>query len=83
MELSITTDPVATSYKWCFKELEISADDQQYEGSATNHLIIKKCLPKHKGAYNCMVTDESGKLYFSRAALLQIGKIKVIADEIH
>ena len=74
MELSIRTKSGAKMYKWFFRRKQISSDDQYIEGSTKHRLIIKKFLPKHKGAYKCVITDLSNKSYTSRRALLKIGK---------
>ena len=74
VEFLVQTDPIARSYMWYHQEVEISTNDPHYVGPASHLLLIKKCLPKHKGAYKCLVTDTSGKSYFSRSAMLKIGK---------
>ena len=44
-------------------------------GSTTDCLTLEKCYPKHKGFYNCIVTDESGKSESSDKAALTIGEL--------
>ena len=43
--------------------------------STTDCLTLKKCYPKHKGFYYCVVTDESGKLESSDKAALTVGEL--------
>ena len=73
MEILIETDLPPKSYKWYFQGGEIG-DNEDYEGSKTKCLLIRKCLPKHKGAYVCEITDELGGTMESRSAMLSIGK---------
>ena len=74
VEFSIKTDPIVTSYSWNFENVPISADDQGYEGSETNLLVIKECQSKHIGVYNCTVSKENGDGFTSHNAMLKISK---------
>ena len=74
VELKFKTLPAARAFEWYFNEGPISTSSAEYEVSTTGNLCIKKFLPKHKGVYNCIATDESGKSYMSRSATLEIGK---------
>ena len=73
VKFSVKTDSVVSSYKWYFKGTPISSDDQQFEGSATDTLIIKKCQLMYVGYFYCEVTKFGGK-YISKVARLKIGK---------
>ena len=75
VEFSIKTDPLATSYGWYFDGTLISPDDQQYEGSTTDTLIVKECHIDHEGGYYCEVTDKFGGKYTSKEAKLEIGRL--------
>ena len=74
VELLIKTEPIAREHKWYFEESEITANVDQLEGFSTSLLTIKKCLPKHKGSYKCLVTDETGKSLASLNADVMIGE---------
>ena len=74
VEFSVKTEPTASSYKWYFEETSISSDDQQFEGSAADTLIIKKCQLEYEGYFYCEVTDEFGGKYTSKDAKLEIGE---------
>ena len=74
VEFFIETSRTAIAHEWHFQEQTISSDTD-YRGSSTDHLTVIKCLPKHKGTYKCIVTDESGKTFISESATLTIGKL--------
>ena len=75
VEFSIKTNPIATSYQWYFNRIPISPNDQQYEGSATDTLIIKECLLECEvGFFYCEVTDKFGGKHTSKIAKLIIGE---------
>ena len=69
------TFPVSTKYQWCFEENKIRVEDKDYTGSATEHLLLKKFLPKHKGYYKCIATDVNGHSVMSNVAVLESSKI--------
>ena len=69
----IGTSPTAKSYQWKLNGNDISNEDKDYEGSTTEHLSISKCLPKHKGSYQCVVTTELDTALMSENATLKIG----------
>ena len=71
---SVAMDPGFKNYQWYFKEKLISIDDDDYEGSTTSHLSIKRCLSKHSGTYKCVVTNKFGELRSSETATLTLGK---------
>ena len=75
VEFSITTSQIVKSYNWYFQEKPISSEDIDFVGSATDSLTIAKCLPKHKGAYKCVVTDEFDETYSSEVASLTMSKL--------
>ena len=71
---SIETSRTATEHQWYFQQQLISSEDVTYNGFTTDTLTITKCLPKHKGVYKCVVTDESGEMFMSESATLKISK---------
>ena len=77
VEFSVQTYSTVRKWEWYFQEETISNEEADYRGSTTEKLIIEKCLPKHKGAYKCVVTDESGETFTSKTATLSIGTIKL------
>ena len=75
VQFSIKTSKRAIiTFNWLFRERSISCEEEDYVGSTTECLTISKCLPKHKGAYRCIVTDTSGKTFPSKTATLDICK---------
>ena len=77
VEFTIKTSPTAQRHQWYLNGQEISNEDKDYEGSTTEHLLIVKCLPKHKGSYNCVVSFESDAPLTSKSATLKIGIKKI------
>ena len=75
IEFSIKTSPMATTYLWHFQEKQITSEDIDYEGYKTDNLLIPKCLPKHRGAYKCIVTDEAGETLSSESGMLKFGEL--------
>ena len=80
LEFMFETSPKANSYQWYFNESEISDEDQDYEGSTTEQLVLSKCLPKHKGFFKCVVTNDTGRSLASETATLMIGKLGTIVE---
>ena len=78
VEFFIEISRTAIAHEWHFQEQTISSDNTDYRGPTTEHLTIAKCLPKHKGAYKCVVTDESGKTFTSESATLTIGRLAFV-----
>ena len=74
-EFSVKTSKATLTYQWYFQEQPISSEDDDYRGSTRDNLTIAKCLPKHKGAYKCVVTDVLGNKFTSENATLTIGKL--------
>ena len=74
----VKTDPLATSYGCYFNGSFISPDDQQYEGSTTDTLVIKECHNECKGFYTCKVTDRFVGKYNSEDANLEIGRRELL-----
>lgn len=74
VEFSVETSPTAKTYIWYFQDKQISSEDAEYSGSTTDILTIATCLPKHKGPYKCIVTDESDKKHTSESATLAMGE---------
>ena len=75
VEFFIETSRTAIAHEWHFQEQTISSDDADYRGPTTERLTVTKCLPKHKGAYKCVVTNTFGKTFTSESATLTIGKL--------
>ena len=69
----ISTAPSAATYQWFFENQAISLPD--YKGQTSEHLLISKFLPKHKGAYWCVAEDASGIQITSRHATLTAGNL--------
>ena len=80
MEFSVKPDLTASSYQWYFDTDRIVDEEEQCDGSTTDHLIIHKCQIEQSGDYHCTVTDESGRRYSSKTATLSIGKCEVFVD---
>ena len=74
VEFFVQTAPAAKSYQWQFQNHLISNENANYEGVLTANLIITKCLPKHKGAYQCVAMSESRETFTSAIAILEIGE---------
>ena len=75
VEFTVQTLSPAESYQWQFQDKPIPFDKAGYNGCRTNCLTIKKCFPKHKGTYFCIVYDISGTCIASNSARLDIGKL--------
>ena len=73
LKFSIETSKTAQAYQWHLNGKEISDEDKDYEGSTTNVLSINKCLPKHKGSYNCIIMTELDTSLNTEIAVLKIG----------
>ena len=83
MEFSVKPDLTASSYQWFFDtETEIDDEEEQCDGSITDHLVIHKCQLERTGKYHCEVTDESGRSYSSKRARLSVGKYVVFVDTV-
>ena len=75
VEFSVETSKAVKAYNWYFQEKPLSSEETDYIGTTSGNLTIAKCLPKHKGAYKCVVTDEFDETYSSEAASLTIGEL--------
>ena len=71
----IETSKTAQAYQWYLNGNEISSEDKDYEGSKTERLSISKCLPKHKGSYNCAVITELDTCLNTEIATLKISRL--------
>ena len=80
VEFSVTTAITAKACIWYFQERPISSEETEYRGSTTSILSITRCLPKHKGAYKCAVSTESGQTFYSESAALTIGEHRSARD---
>ena len=78
VELTVKTDPTAKTYTWYFEEKAIVEADF-YGGVTTDQLIIPKLIPRHKGVYKCIVTNESNERFTSREATVKISKLASVA----
>ena len=79
VELTVKTDPTAKTYTWYFEEKPIVVEADFYEGSTTDQLIIPKLIPRHKGVYKCIVTNESNERFTSMEATVKISKLASVA----
>ena len=70
---SIETSKTAQAYQWYLNGKEMN-ENEDCEGSTTEHLSISKCLPKHKGSYHCVVVTELDTRVTTEIATLIIGK---------
>ena len=70
---SIQTSKPAQAYQWYWNEKEICKEDKDYDGSTAEALTLDKCLPKHKGSYQCIVMTELETLLRTETATLKIG----------
>ena len=73
MGFSIETSTPAKAYQWYWNEKEIIKEDKDYDGSTAETLFIDKCLPKHKGSYQCIVMTELDTSLSTDIATLKIG----------
>ena len=72
---NIKTSPASATYQWYFEEAKITFEDIDYEGFTTERLLLKRFLPKHKGRYRCIATDEIGRSVISSIAVLKSSKL--------
>ena len=70
---SVETSKTAQAHQWYWNEKEINKEDKDYDGSTTEALFIEKCLPKHKGSYQCIITTELDTSLSTEIATLKIG----------
>ena len=73
VEFTIKMQPPPEKYQWYFQEKAISTEDDDYSGSTTYRLQIKRCFSKHTGSYRCGVIDAFGQETKSDTAKLAIG----------
>ena len=78
VELTVKTNPSAKTYTWYFEE-EAIVEADFYEGVTTDQLIIPKLVPRHKGVYKCVVTNESNERFTSKEATVEISKLTSVA----
>ena len=71
---SIETSKPAQAYQWYLNRIVINKEDKDYDGSTAEVLTINRCLPKHKGSYQCIVMTELEKSLSTEIATLEIGK---------
>ena len=74
LRFSIKTSKPAQAYKWIFNGIVINKEDKDYDGSSTDVLSVNRCLPKHKGSYQCIVMTELETSLRTEIATLEIGK---------
>ena len=70
---SIETSKPAKAYQWYWNDEEINKEDKDYDGSTTEVLSVNRCLPKHKGSYQCIVMTELETSLRTEIATLEIG----------
>ena len=69
----IETSKPAQAYKWNLNGTVINKEDKDYDGSSTDVLSVNRCLPKHKGSYQCIVMTELETSLRTEIATLEIG----------
>ena len=70
---SIKTSKTAQTYQWFVNRKVINNEDKDYDGSTAEVLSINRCLPKHKGSYQCIITTELDTLLSTEITTLKIG----------
>ena len=70
---SVETSKTAQAYQWYLNGIVINNEDKVYDGSTTEVLSINRCLPKHKGSYQCIVMTELDTPLRTEIATLEIG----------
>ena len=70
---SVKTSKTAKAYQWYLNGKVINKEDKDYDGSTTKALSINRCLPKHKGSYQCIVMTELDTSLRIEIATLEIG----------
>ena len=73
LRFSIATSKTAKAYQWCLNGMKIPTDNNDYEGCISEKLFINRCLPKHKGSYQCIVVNELDTSLSTEIATLKIG----------
>ena len=73
LRFSVETSKTAQAYQWYFNGIVINNEDKDYDGSTTEILSINRCLPKHKGSYQCIVMTELETSLRTETATLEIG----------
>ena len=70
---SVKTSKTANAYQWYLNGKVINNEDKGYDGSTAEVLTVNRCLPKHKGSYQCIVMTELDTSLRSEIATLEIG----------
>ena len=70
---SVKTSRTAQAYQWYLNGKVINNEDKDYEGSTAEVLSVNRCLPKHKGSYQCIVMTELDTSLSTEIATLEIG----------
>ena len=70
---SVETSKTAKAYQWYLNGKVINKEDKDFDGSTTEVLSISRCLPKHKGSYQCIVMTELETSLRTEIATLEIG----------
>ena len=70
---SVETSRTAQAYQWYLNGIVIDKEDKDYDGSTTEVLSVNRCLPKHKGSYQCIVMTELETSLSTEIATLEIG----------
>ena len=70
---SVETSKTAKAYQWSLNGIVINNEDKDYDGSAAEVLSVTRCLPKHKGSYQCIVMTELETSLSTEIATLEIG----------
>ena len=70
---SVETSKAAKACQWYLNGKVINNEDKDYDGSTAEVLSINRCLPKHKGFYQCIVMTELETSLTTEIATLEIG----------
>ena len=70
---SVATSKTAKAYQWYLNGKVINNEDKDYDGSTAEVLSVTRCLPKHKGSYQCIVMTELETSLSTEIATLEIG----------
>ena len=70
---SVETSKTAKAYQWYLNGIVINKEDKDYDGSTAEVLSVNRCLPKHKGSYQCIVLTELDTSLSTEIATLEIG----------
>ena len=70
---SVKTSKTAKAYQWYLNGKVINNEDKGYDGPTAEVLSVTRCLPKHKGSFQCIVMTELDTSLSTEIATLEIG----------